>query len=109
MFRNRYEILKEYVKSDPNTYQHATLRLENKSVDLVIFYLERGGSFSLISKHVRNNKKVGMAAVKTNPKKFQNVGENLKDDDEIYNLAFQQDKELLRYASESLRKTDNIP
>ena len=49
-----------------------------------------------------------MIAVKNNPKNFQYVGKNLKDDDEIFKLAFQQDKELLRYASERLRKTNNI-
>ena len=46
-----------------------------------------------------------MIAVRNNPKNFQNVGKNLKDDDEIFKLALQQDKELLRYASERLRKT----
>ena len=36
-----------------------------------------------------------MIAVKK-PKNFQNVGKNSKDDGEIFKLAFQQDKELLR-------------
>ena len=49
--------MKECVESDPNPYQYATLGLKNKNVDLAIFFLERGGSFSLISKHLRNNKK----------------------------------------------------
>ena len=44
-------------------------------------------------------------AVKINPDIFQYVGKNSEDDDEILKLAFQQDKEILRYASESLRKT----
>ena len=43
---------------------------------------------------------------KKNIKSFQYIGENLKDDDDIFKLAFQQDKELLRYASQRLRKTN---
>ena len=94
------------MESDPNTYRYATLDLKNESIDLAIFFLERGGSFSLVSKHLRNYKKVGMMAVKNNPKKFQYLGKNLKEDDEIFKLAFQQDKEILRYAGERLRKSD---
>ena len=99
------EKLKQAIMDDPNTYQHATLRLKN-IVDLAIFFLEQGGSFSLISKHLRKNKKVVMMAVEKNPKSFQYIGKNLKDDDDIFKLAFQQDKEFFRYASERLRKTD---
>ena len=73
MFRNKHEILKKCVKSDPNTYQYATLHLK-QNVDLAIFFLERGGSFSLIGNHLRNNKKVGMISVKNNPNSFQFVG-----------------------------------
>ena len=108
VFRNKYEIMKECVESDPNTYQDAKLHLKNKNVDLATFFLERGGSFSLISKHFRNNKQVVMVAVKINPNNFHYLGKNLKDDDEIIKLAFQQDKELLSYASQRLRKTNNI-
>ena len=50
VFRNKYEIMKECVKSDPNTYQFATLGLKNINIDLAIFFLERGGSVSSISK-----------------------------------------------------------
>ena len=106
MFRNKYEIIKECVEADLNTYQYANLDLKNKNVDLAIFFLERVGSFSLISKHLRSNKKVGIIAVKVNPNSCQYLGKNLKDDDEIFKLAFQQDKELLRYANERLRKTN---
>ena len=53
-----------------------------------------------------------MVAVKVKTNKFQYLGKNLKDDDEIFKLALQQDKELLRYARERereiLRKTNNI-
>ena len=73
------------------------------NVDLAIYFLEQGGSFSLISKHLRKNKKLVMVAVEKNPNSFQYVSKNIKDDD-IFKLAFQQDKELLRYASERLRK-----
>ena len=55
MFRNKYNFLKKCVKSDPNTYQYATFVLK-ENVNLAIFLLERGGSFSLISKHLRNKK-----------------------------------------------------
>ena len=47
--------MKECVESDPNTYQYATLHLK-QNVDLAIFFVERGGSISLISKHLRNKK-----------------------------------------------------
>ena len=56
--------MKECVESDPNTYQYATLHLKNKNIGLPIFFLERGGSYSLVSKHLRNNKQVAMIAVK---------------------------------------------
>ena len=105
VFRNKYKIIKECVEADPNTYQYASLHLKNKNVNLAIFFLELGGSYSLISKHLRNNTKVGMIAVKINPNNFQCLGKNLKDDDELFKLAFQQDNDLLKYASERLRKT----
>ena len=76
------------------------------NVDLAIYFLEQGGSFFLKSKHLRQNKKVVMKAVEINPNSFQYNGRNLKDDDDIIKLAFQQDKELLRYASERVRKTN---
>ena len=62
------------------------------NVDLAIFFIEQGGSFSLISKHPRKNKKVVMAAVEKNPNIFQ-YSKNLKGDDEIFKLAFQKDRE----------------
>ena len=55
--------MKECVEPDPNTYQYATLHLTNKNVGLAISFLERGGSYSLVSKHLRNIKKVAMIAV----------------------------------------------
>ena len=95
--------LRQAIRENPNTYQYATLRLK-QNVDLAIFFLEQGGSFSLISKHLHKNNNVVMVAVEKNPNRYQYVGENLKDDDDIFELAFQQDKELLRYTSERLRK-----
>ena len=74
------------------------------NVDLAIYFLEQDGSFSLISKHLRKNKKVVMVAVEKSPKSFQYIGKNLKDDDDIFKIAFQQNKGILRYASERLRK-----
>ena len=47
-----------------------------------------------------------MIAVKDNLNNFQYVGKSLKDDDEINKLAFQQDKEIPKYANERLRKTN---
>ena len=97
--------LEQAIRENPNTYQNATLRLKH-NVDLAIFFLEQSGSFSLISKRLRKYKKVVMVAVEKNPKSYQYIGKNLKDDDDILKLAFQQDKEILRYASERLRKTN---
>ena len=76
------------------------------NVDLALFFLEQGGSFSLISKHLRKIKKDVMVAVEKNPDSFHYVVKNLKDDDEIFKLAFQQNEEILKYASERLRKTN---
>ena len=56
VFRNKYEIVKECVKSDPKTCQYATLHLK-QNVNLAIVFIERGGSFPLKSKHLRNIKK----------------------------------------------------
>ena len=55
-----------------------------QNVDLAIFFLERGGSYSLVSKHLRNKKQVAKIAVKNNPDSFEYVGKNLKDDDDIF-------------------------
>ena len=48
--------MKECVKSDPNTYQYATLHL-TQNANVANFFLERAGSISLISKHLRNIEK----------------------------------------------------
>ena len=45
-----------------------------------------------------------MIAVLKNHNSFQYVGESLKDDEDIFKLALQQDKKILRYASERKRK-----
>ena len=55
--------MKECVESDPNTYQYATLQLK-QNVNLAIIFHERGGSYSLVSKHLRKIKQVAMIAVK---------------------------------------------
>ena len=80
--------------------------MENKNVDFAMFFIERGGSFFLISKHLRNNKKFGMTAVSNNPNSYQYIGKNMKNDDDIFKLAFQQIDEILRYACERLGKTN---
>ena len=56
-FEINMTLLKIFVESDLNTYQYATLHLKYKNIDLAIFFLEGVGSFSLMSKHLRNNKK----------------------------------------------------
>ena len=73
--------LEQAIRENPNIYQYATLRLKH-NVDLAIFFLEQGGSFSLISKHHHKKKKVLMVAVEKIPNSFQNVGKSLKDDDD---------------------------
>ena len=103
VFKNNFEIMKECVELEPNTYQYATLHLK-QIIDLAMFSLKRGGSFSLIINHLRNNKKVGKTAVKINPNSSQYVGKILKDDDDIFKLTFQENEKIHRYASERLRK-----
>ena len=46
VFRNKHKITKDCVKSDPNTCQYPFSDLKNKNIDLVIFFVERCGSFS---------------------------------------------------------------
>ena len=48
--------LKQAIRESPNTYQYAILRLKH-NVDLATYFIEQGGSLSLISKHLRKNKK----------------------------------------------------
>ena len=48
-----------------------------------------------------------MITVEKSPNSFQYIGRNLKDDDDIFKLAFPQNQDILRYASERLRKTNN--
>ena len=74
------------------------------NVDLAIFFLEQGGSFSLTSKHLGKYKKIVKIAVERYRISFQYIGGNLKDDDDIFKLAIQQNEEILRYASERLGK-----
>ena len=47
-----------------------------------------------------------MIANEKNPKSFQYIGGNLKDDGDIFKLAFQQNEEILRNASERLRNSN---
>ena len=47
-----------------------------------------------------------MVAVEKNPNSFQYIGKSFKDDDDILEIAFQQNEGILRYASERLRKTN---
>ena len=97
------EKLKQALRENPIIYQYATLRLK-QNVDLAIFFVEQCGSFSLVSKHLLENKKVVMIAVEKNPKSFQYIGKKKKDDDDLFKLAFQQNEEIPRYASERLEK-----
>ena len=41
-----------------------------------------------------------------NPNRFQYIGKNLKDDDDIFKLAFQQNEEVLKFASETKWKNN---
>ena len=97
------EKLKQAITENPNIYQYTTLRLKH-SVDVAIFFYEQGGSFFSISKHLRKNKNVVMKAVEINSNSLQYIGKNLRDADDIFKIAFQQNEEILRYASERLRK-----
>ena len=90
-FKNSFDIMKECVELEANTYQYASLNLK-QIVELALFFLRQGGSFSLISKHLRNDKKVGMLAVETNPRNLQHLGKNLRDDDKIFKLTVEKDK-----------------
>ena len=45
-----------------------------------------------------------MKPVEKSPNSFQYIGKNLKDDDDLFKLAFQQNEEVLNYASERIWK-----
>ena len=67
---------------EPNTYKYATFKLRN-NFDLAKFFLERGRSFNLLDKSVRNIRKIALTTVQINPKHYQNFKKQVKDDDEI--------------------------
>ena len=86
----------------PNTYKYASSRLKN-NIDLAKLFIEKGGSFNLLNKNVRNNKSVAMLSVQINPKNYQHLNKKLKDDDEIFEIVVELDKRMIGCASERLR------
>ena len=53
-----------------------------------------------MNEHLRNENRIGLLAVENNPKIFQHVGTNLKDNDETTELTYKNNEKKRGYASE---------
>ena len=100
--RDNYELIKEYVENEPNTYKYASPKLKT-NIDLAKLFIEKGGSFNLLNKKLRNNKSIALLIIQNNPKNYQHLNKELKDDDEIFELVVKLDKRVIGCASERLR------
>ena len=49
MKRDNYEIIKDCIEMEPNTYKYASSKLRD-NFELAKFFLERGGSFISLNK-----------------------------------------------------------
>ena len=74
------------------------------NVELALFFLNKKRSFSVVGKHLRNRKKVGLLAVEINPKHIHCLGKKMKNDD-FFDLAVRNSEKMISYASERLRTT----
>ena len=100
--RDNYELIKECVEMEPNTYKYASTNLKT-NIDLAKIFIQKGGSFNLLSKIMRNNKSVAMLSVLNNPKNYQHLNKKLKEDDEIFEIVVKLDKRVIGCANERLR------
>ena len=57
----------------------------------------------LITKHLRNERKLGLITAEVDHECFQKFGKNLKDDDDISNLFFRNNGKMQRNASEKFK------
>ena len=87
---------------EPNTFKYASPRLQN-NINLAKLFIEKGGSFNLLSKNMRNDKKIAISSIQINPKIYQHLNKKLKDDDEIFEIVVKLNKRVIGYASERLR------
>ena len=101
--RDNYELIKECVENEPNTYKYASPNLKT-NIDLAKLFIEKGGSFNLLNKSIRNNKSVAILSVQSNPKNYQHLSKELKNDDQIFETVVKLDKRVIGRASERLRK-----
>ena len=60
------------------------------NIDLAKIFIQKGGSFNLLSKIMRNNK-----SVPNNSKNYHHLNKKLKDDDEILEIVVKLDKKVL--------------
>ena len=87
---------------EPKTFKYASPRLQN-NIKLAKLFIEKGGSFNLLSKIMRNKKSIAMLSVQMNPKNYQHLNKKLKDDDDIFAIVVKLDKRVIGFASERLR------
>ena len=100
--RDNYELIKECVENEPNTYEYASPKLKN-NIDLARLFIEKGGSFNLLNKNLRSNKSLAMLSLQNNPKHYNQLNKKLKDDDDIFALIVKLDKRMIGFASKRLR------
>ena len=94
--RNNYELIKECVELEPGTYKHASSKLKT-NIDLAKISIEKGGSIKLLNNKVRRNKSIALLLVQINPKNYQHLNNEMKD--EIFEIVVKLDKRVIGCAS----------
>ena len=104
--RDNYDLIKECIENEPNTYMYASSRLKN-DIKLAEIFIKKGGTFNLLNKNHRNNKSIAKLAVEINPKIYNQLNKKLKDNDDIFKIVIKLDKRAFGFASERLRSIYN--
>ena len=64
--RDNYELIKECIEMEPDTYKYASPNLKN-DIELAKFFIQNGGTFDLLDKNMRDDKSVAFLSVQKNP------------------------------------------
>ena len=95
--KDNYDLIKECIENEPNTYMYASSRLKN-DIKLAEIFIKKGGTFNLLNKNHRNNKSI---------KIYNQLNKKLKDNDDIFKIVIKVDKRAFVFASERLRSIYN--
>ena len=101
-YSNSFEIMNKCLQCEPNTYQNSSPEFTS-NIQLALLFLRQGGSFSLLNRHLRNNDYVGSIALDIFSENFHYLVKNLKDDDDILDLAVKLVERIRGNAIEILR------